>query len=110
MKRLRFPVALLIGCLPLLAQPVVQAHFHHVHMNSTDPATAAAFYAKHFECEQADYEGKTAVWAQKSWLLFTKVDQAPPSDVVSTIWHIGWGAEDMPATYQKELDLGAKFQ
>ena len=30
--------------------------------------------------------------------------------MISTIWHIGWGAEDMKAAYQKELDLGAKFQ
>ncbi len=92
------------------AQPTVPAHFHHVHLNSTNPTAAAEFYAKHFDCEKADYQGKPAVWAQKSWLLFDRVDAAPPSDVLSAVWHIGWGAEDMPATYQKQLELGAKFQ
>jgi catechol 2,3-dioxygenase-like lactoylglutathione lyase family enzyme len=50
-----------------------------------------------------------AVWAQRSWLLFTKVNAPPKSEVTSTIWHIGWGAEDMRATYQKHLDSGTKF-
>jgi catechol 2,3-dioxygenase-like lactoylglutathione lyase family enzyme len=110
MKALWFPVALLSSLWSLPAQPVVQAHFHHVHLNSTDPAAAVEFYTTHFDCEKRDYQGRPAVFAQKSWLLFNKVDKAPPSDVISAIWHIGWGAEDMPATYQKELDLGAKFQ
>ena len=95
---------------PLGAQPTVQAHFHHVHLNSTDPAAAADFYAKHFDCEKADFQGAPAIWAQKSWLLFNKVDAPPPADVISGIWHIGWGAEDMKAEYQRQLDLGAQFQ
>jgi catechol 2,3-dioxygenase-like lactoylglutathione lyase family enzyme len=106
----RFLGALLVGCFSLAGQPVVQAHFHHVHLNSTDPAAAIEFYSTHFDCEKGEYQGQPAVRAQKSWLLFNKVDKAPPSEVVSTIWHIGWGAEDMKATYQKELDLGARFQ
>jgi catechol 2,3-dioxygenase-like lactoylglutathione lyase family enzyme len=110
MKALWFPVALLSSLSVLPAQPVVQAHFHHVHLNSTDPAAAVEFYTTHFDCEKSTYQGQPAVFAQKSWLLFNKVDKAPPSDVISAIWHIGWGAEDMKATYQKELDLGAKFQ
>jgi catechol 2,3-dioxygenase-like lactoylglutathione lyase family enzyme len=75
-----------------------------------DPAAAIEFYTAHFDCQKGEFQGQPAVWAQKSWLLFNKVDQAPPSAVISTIWHIGWGAEDMPTAYQKELDLGAKFQ
>lgn len=105
------PLLWLCAGMPLaFSQATAPAHFHHVHLNSTDPAAAVEFYASHFDCEKSEYEGKPAVWAQKSWLLFNKVDKAPPSEVVSTIWHIGWGAEDMPATYQKQIDLGAKFQ
>jgi len=85
-------------------------HFHHVHLNSTDPAAAVEFYTGHFECEKAQYDGHDAVRAGKVWLLFSKVDQAPPADLVSAIWHIGWGAEDMKATYQKQLDQGTAFQ
>ena len=106
----RIRIAILAGCLPMAAQPTIPAHFHHVHLNSTDPAAAVEFYSKHFDCEKAEYQAKPAVWAQRSWLLFQKVDKAPPSDVLSTIWHIGWGAEDMPATYRKQLELGATFQ
>jgi catechol 2,3-dioxygenase-like lactoylglutathione lyase family enzyme len=43
-------------------------------------------------------------------LLFNKVSSPAPFDVVSAIWHIGWGAEDMPATYRKQLDMGTVFQ
>jgi catechol 2,3-dioxygenase-like lactoylglutathione lyase family enzyme len=86
------------------------AHFHHVHINTTDPAKAIEFYTTHFDCEKARFAGALdAVWAQKSWLLFNKVAEAPPWELVSAIWHIGWGAEDMKATYQKQLDMGTKF-
>jgi catechol 2,3-dioxygenase-like lactoylglutathione lyase family enzyme len=87
------------------------AHFHHVHINSTDPAASIAFYSAKFDCEKAPGpDGRDAIHAQKSWILFNKVATEPPSDILSPIWHIGWGAEDMPATYQKQLDAGTRFQ
>jgi catechol 2,3-dioxygenase-like lactoylglutathione lyase family enzyme len=98
-------VALGIG-----AQAQQLVHFHHVHLNSTNPDAAIEFYTKHFSSESARFGGMNAVWTQKSWLLFKKVKQAPPSDVVSAIYHIGWGAEDMKAEYQRQLDLGARFE
>jgi predicted enzyme related to lactoylglutathione lyase len=104
---------LLIICVTLLtacAQDKPAVHFHHVHINSTDPAAAIEFYTHHFDCEKSSYHGQDAVWAQKSWLLFNKVSNAAPFEVVSAIWHIGWGAEDMPATYRKQLDMDTAFQ
>ncbi len=87
------------------------AHFHHVHLNVTDPASAIAFYSSKFDCEEARFAGaQDAIWTQKSWLLFIKVSSPPKSDVTSAIWHIGWGAEDMKATYQKQLDMGTQFE
>jgi len=87
------------------------AHFHHVHLNVTDPKAAIEFYTTKFDAEKARFEGLIdAVWAQKSWLLFQKVQNPPPSEIVSTIWHIGWSAEDMPKEYKKQLDSGTKFQ
>jgi len=87
------------------------AHFHHVHMNVTDPKEAIDFYTSKFDCEKGKFAGAfDAVWAQKSWLLFTKVSTPAKSEITSTIWHIGWGAEDMKATYQKQLDSGTKFE
>ena len=86
------------------------AHFHHVHLNATDPAAAIAFYTSTFDCEKAKFAGMTdAVRAQKSWLLFNQVDAPPKSEITSAIWHIGWGAEDMKATYRQQLDRGTKF-
>jgi catechol 2,3-dioxygenase-like lactoylglutathione lyase family enzyme len=107
-------VAILALCAPLFAQTVPDAHFHHLHLNSTDPKAAIEFYTTKFDAEKASFKGLIdAVWTQKSWILFQKVAAAPPSEVVSTIWHFGWGAglnpEDMKATYQKQLDSGTKF-
>ncbi|HEY6274581.1 MAG TPA: VOC family protein [Terriglobales bacterium] len=87
------------------------AHFHHLHLNATDPAADIAFYTAKFDCEKARFNGMIdAVWAQKSWMLFTKTATPPKSEVTSAIWHFGWGAEDMKATYQKQLDGGTKFE
>jgi catechol 2,3-dioxygenase-like lactoylglutathione lyase family enzyme len=85
-------------------------HFHHLHLNSTDPASAIDFYTSKFDCEKGRFAGvRDAVWAQKSWLLFDKVGAPPPWELTSAIWHFGWGAEDMKAAYQKQLDSGTKF-
>ena len=100
-----------INALPQDSTPEPLAHFHHIHLNSTNPEAAIDFYTSHFDCEKAKFGGSIdAVWAQKSWLLFNKVNQPPPSAVVSAIYHMGWGAEDMKATYQKQVDMGTKFE
>ncbi len=105
-------LAAFAGALALLSQetPAPLAHFHHVHLNSTDPKAAIDFYTSKFDCERASFAGlMDAVWAQKSWLLFTKVNSPPKSETTSTVWHIGWGAEKMQETYQKQLDSGTRF-
>lgn len=85
-------------CLVALGQDArpPQAHFHHVHLNSVDPAAAEAFYKRSFEPEAG--------------LRFEKVPAAPPSDILSPIWHIGWGAENMPEAYQRQLAAGTRFE
>ena len=107
--RILILLALLNLPVPAAAQEPVRAHFHHIHLNATDPAAAIDFYTHKFDCEKGRFAGAEAVWAQKSWILFTKVKSAPPSDTVSAIWHFGWGAEDMPAAYRKQFDSGTKF-
>ena len=90
--------------------PAPTAHFHHVHLNTTDPAAAIEFYTTKFKARKERFAGLgDAVWTGDSWLLFTKVASPPPSELISPIWHIGWGAEDMKAAYQKQLDSGTKF-
>ena len=107
--------ALILGaacvCSAQEAPPAPLAHFHHVHLNAADPASAIAFYTTKFDCEKARFAGlMDAVWAQKSWLLFSKADKPPKSEITSAIWHIGWGGENMKETYQKQLDSGTKFE
>jgi len=90
--------------------PAPVAHFHHLHLNVTDPAAAIEFYTTKFDCEKGKFAGLLdAVWAQKSWLLFNKVKDAPPWELTSAVWHFGWGAEDMKTTYEKQLASGTKF-
>jgi catechol 2,3-dioxygenase-like lactoylglutathione lyase family enzyme len=90
---------------------VPEARWHHVHINAQDPRASVEFYTSKFGCEKARYQDRTdAVWAQKSWLLFEKVPNAPPREIVSPIWHIGWGAEDMKAAYDKQIASGTKFE
>jgi catechol 2,3-dioxygenase-like lactoylglutathione lyase family enzyme len=86
------------------------AHFHHVHLNSVDPAAAIEFYTTRFKARKERFAGLAdAVWTGDSWLLFNKVADAPASELLSGIWHIGWGAEDMPAAYRKQVAAGTKF-
>ena len=94
----------------LAAQETPKAHFHHVHLNSTAPAAAIEFYTHHFDCEKARFAGQDAVRAQNSWILFQQVKDAPPAEVVSAIWHFGWGAEDMPTAYRKQVEAGTRFE
>jgi catechol 2,3-dioxygenase-like lactoylglutathione lyase family enzyme len=103
----------LLALLPLASfaqQPQPLAHFHHVHLNSTNPAAAIDFYSGKFKARKEKFAGLSdAVWTGDSWLLFTQVGAPPPSELISGIWHIGWGAEDMTATYEKQVDSGTKF-
>jgi catechol 2,3-dioxygenase-like lactoylglutathione lyase family enzyme len=114
------PLLLFITCVLLLATAFAAprsdqvtmpaAHFHHLHLNTPDPKAAIDFYTSKFDCEKGRFAGAMdAVWAQKSWLLFTKVGSPPPWELNSAIWHFGWGAEDMKATYQKQLDMKTRF-
>jgi len=97
-----------VGC--SVAAQMSAAHFHHIHLNATNPAAAIDFYTSKLDCEKAKFAGEwDGVWAQKAWILFNEVAGPPPSEITSTIWHFGWGAEDMRAAYHKELDSGAKF-
>jgi catechol 2,3-dioxygenase-like lactoylglutathione lyase family enzyme len=85
--------------------------FHHVHLNSVNPEAAIDFYATHFNATRDRFEGKApAVKAQGKWLLFNKVNQPPAWPIVSSLYHIGWGAPDMQATYKRLVDRGVRFE
>jgi catechol 2,3-dioxygenase-like lactoylglutathione lyase family enzyme len=86
------------------------AHWHHFHVNSIDPPAAIAYYTKYFDAKPARFAGiADAVWTQKSWLLFTKVNAKPSTAHDTAIWHIGWGAPDPKVEFRRQTDLGNKF-
>ena len=88
----------------------VDAHFHHVHLNSQDPQKAIDFYTAKFEARRARFAGlQDAVWTGDSWLLFTKVNAPPPTSLISPIWHFGWGAPDMKAEYARQQAMNTQF-
>lgn len=89
---------------------IAGAHFHHVHVNSVDPAASIAYYVKHFNAKPARFAGLTdAVWVQKSWLLFDKAPVKASIKLNSAIWHIGWGAPDAKQEFKRQTELGNTF-
>ena len=75
----------LLAALPALAQQ--PAHFHHLHLNTTDPKAAIDFYTARLESEKRKFlDGQDAVWAHGAWLLFTRVDAPPKWDITSGTW------------------------
>ena len=86
------------------------AMFHHVHLNSLDPSAAIAFYTNTFDVtKKATIAGMAAVQSENMYLLFNKVNTAPPTSPDSAIWHFGWGSTDMETDYQKRLAQGVAF-
>ena len=74
-----------------------ETHFHHVHINSINPEASLAFYSSRFS-----FKAGTV-------LRFNRVEQPPPHEIESAIWHIGWGAENMKAEYDRQLKLETPF-
>ncbi len=72
-----------------------QIKFHHVHMNSTNPAAAAAYYPKPFAktATVTKFNGVDAVKTGNIYILFDKVATAPTNELTgpqTSVWHFGW--------------------
>src|SRR5262245_35371843 len=80
--------------------------FHHLHLNSTNPDAAIAFYLKQFpSTSETSWAGMPALASPNNVLvLFNRVNSAPASDPEATaFWHFGWHVTDVRknmATYQ----------
>jgi len=84
--------------------------FHHLHLNSVDPASAIDFYVRHFpRSTKTAWGGLPALAAPNDVLvLFTKVAAPPPTSPQTAIWHFGWHVTDTRAsleTYRARRDL-----
>jgi glyoxalase/bleomycin resistance protein/dioxygenase superfamily protein len=87
---------------PVFAQgsaTVAPMHFHHVHLNSLNPKAAADYYLKPFPVSttRTIFNGYEAVKTGNVYLLFTKIDAPPLTELngpQSSVWHFGWNTPD----------------
>ena len=92
------------------AQQVEPAHFHHVRYNVTHPEKTLEFYQKYLGAEKVKYRnGADVLFTERSFILFNKVEEPPPSKLASALWHIGWGGIDGPSEYNWLLSQGVEF-
>jgi hypothetical protein len=77
--------------------------FHHVHLNSVNPAAAAEYYTRVFTTSaRTTFNGYEAVKTSNGpYLLFTKVNTPPPTQPQSAIWHFGWNTPDSRAYLER---------
>ena len=110
-------VALTINSFPLLAQTstnIAPMHVHHVHLNSLNPAAAAAYYPKAFPVSAVTttFNGSPAVKTGNVYLLFTKVDKPPQTELngpQTAVWHFGWNTPDSRKYDQEFRAKGLKI-
>src|SRR5262245_20785193 len=97
--------ALAVG--PVASQTTLPAPgFHHLHLNSTNPDAAIAFYVKQFpSTSKTTWGGMPALASPNNVLvLFNRVNTAPAADPEATaFWHFDWHVTDVRqnlATFQ----------
>jgi len=55
---MRVLAPLIAFCVFAPGQEPPKAHFHHIHLNATDPAAAIQFYTGKFDCEKGKFAGE----------------------------------------------------
>ena len=86
-------------------------HFHHVHLNSIDPAAAAAYYPKPFaqSATKTTFNGFEAVKTGNIYILFTKVSAPPQNELTgpqTSVWHFGWNTPNSRDYNEKFRAMG----
>jgi hypothetical protein len=89
-------------------------HVHHVHLNSVDPGAAAAYYPKAFpiSAKKTTFNGYEAVKTGNVYLLFTKVNTPPQTELngpQTSVWHFGWNTPDSRKYDQEFRAKGLKI-
>ena len=86
--------------------------FHHLHLNSVDPAKAIDFYVRQFpRSTKTTWGGLPALAAPNDVLvLFDTVKTPPVASPQSALWHFGWHVTDTHAslatyTHHPEVQL-----
>jgi len=86
------------------------AHFHHVHVNSTDPLKTQQFYESTFGAQPVKFKDRTdALFVSRGFILINKVAQAPKDLETTAIRHIGWAGVDGPNEFARLKEKGLQF-
>jgi catechol 2,3-dioxygenase-like lactoylglutathione lyase family enzyme len=96
------------------AAPAEPLHFHHVHLNSMNPAAAAAYYPKPFAqtAVKTTFNGIEAVKTGNIYLLFSKVDTPPQNELTgpqTSVWHFGWNTPNSREYNEKFRAMGLEI-
>ena len=92
-------------------QTPTSAHFHHVHLNVTDPKATIAFYEKFFGATEVRYRGLSdGLFTEKSFILLSKVATPPPTNLGTSLWHIGWSGVDGQSEFAWRVGEGIGVQ
>ncbi|MGE0392346.1 MAG: VOC family protein [Vicinamibacterales bacterium] len=81
--------------------------FHHLHLNSADPAAAVRFYQRHFTTvEPATVAGFTGFRTGHVLVLLSKRTGRPPAGQ-SAYWHFGWHVPSAQGSWERYRTSGA---
>jgi hypothetical protein len=88
--------------------------FHHVHLNSVNPAAAAAYYPKPFAATatKTTFNGFEAVKTGDIYLLFSKVAATPQNELTgpqTSIWHFGWNTPNSQQYDKRFREMGLEI-
>jgi hypothetical protein len=83
-------------------------HFHHIQLNSVNPAAAIDYYLKAIPgTTKEKIGGFDAVKTNNIYMLFNKVN-TPPSTADTVIWHFGWILQDSRQELERFKTMGLK--
>ena len=99
---------------PAVQTVVEQLRFHHVHLNSVDPAKAAEYYPRPFSLSatKTTFNGYEAVKTGNVYLLFSKVGTTPQNELTgpqTSIWHFGWNTPNSRQYNEKFRAMGLEI-
>lgn len=87
-----------------------QAHFHHVHLNVTNPQKSAEFYQQVFGSQPVKFNDKVdALYTSRGFILLNKVERTPRDLETTAIRHIGWAGVDGPNEFAWWKAQGVNF-
>src|SRR3989442_12643084 len=103
--KIKFLIAFTVfsGLLYAQTDPLGVPTFHHLHLNSTNPDAAIAFYTRQFpSTSKTMFAGAPALKSPNNVLvLFTKVNTPAPLQPQTAVWHFGWHVTDV----RKNLEI-----